>query len=122
MTVSAPGWWTVVLLALAAFRTYRLAARDTITEPIRGAVTYPDEEAVTLDHVPVDRIRVVGEVELPKPLRVYVSTLLRCPWCLGFYSSVGWWLAWSAEPRWTLWIAVPWALSGLLGLAAKLDA
>lgn len=112
---NVPAPWAFALLALAVYRIYRLLARDTLTEPVRAAVSYPDGEAVTLDGVS----RVSSPVERGKPLRVYVSTLLRCPWCVGFYVSSAWWAAWLAWPHATLIIAVPWALSAVTGLVAK---
>lgn len=122
MTLPVPSPWAFVLLALAAYRLYRLGSRDTITEPIRAAVAYGDDEAVSLDDEP--RVEVVGvDREIPKGWRVYLSTLVRCPWCAGFYVSVAVWAAWWAAPRWTMFLAAPWALSAVLGLAKKnLDA
>lgn len=121
--MKAPDWWQFVLLALAAFRVYRLVARDTITAPIREALTYPDDATAPLGERPSETgLAVVGEDEQPKGWRVYLSTLVRCPWCAGFYVSVAWWAAWLAWPSWTLWAAVPWAISAVLALLSKLDA
>lgn len=139
-----PGPSELALLALAAYRVYRLIARDTITEPARAAISYPDDQAVTLDseiHVlppappkPTppgyeahglgffpkgDRITVAPEHLLSKPLRVYVATLIRCPWCMGFYVSVAVWGAWMLWPRAALIGATPWAIAALVGLIAK---
>jgi hypothetical protein len=112
------------MLALAAFRVYRLIARDTITEPFRAAATYPDRGAVALADDPADEgLAVVGDAELPKSWRVYISTLIRCPWCAGFYVSAGWWLLWQAWPHWTMAMSAPWAISAVVALLAKnLDA
>lgn len=132
-----PGPWAFALLALAAFRLYRLAARDTITEPLREAVSYPDETAVTLDGprrvelAESSRLEVVRrEMQtpirpdlFPKPLRVYAATLVRCHWCLGWWTSLAVWGAWLAWPHAALVAAAPWALSAVVGLASKnLDA
>lgn len=126
-----PGPWAFALLALAAFRLYRLAARDTITEPLRDAVSYPDETAVTLDgprrvelaSVKPDRIEVDVAPDLVKPLRVYAATLIRCHWCLGWWTSLAVWGVWLAWPHAALVAAAPWALSAVVGLASKnLDA
>lgn len=124
MTVRIPDAWQFVLLALAAYRIYRLIARDTITEPLRAAISYPDEENVSLDDDPKDRILIKGvDYDLPKGWRVYVATLIRCPWCAGFYVSVGTWLLWDIWPRQVLFAATPWAIAAVLGLAKKnLDA
>jgi hypothetical protein len=121
VSLPVPGWLPLVLLALAAFRIYRLIARDTLTEPIREAITYPDAASVAL--ADDARLEVVGEDEQPKAWRVYLSTLVRCPWCAGFYVSGAWWAAWVVWPRFTLFVAVPWAISAVVALLAKnLDA
>jgi hypothetical protein len=116
-----PDLWQFVLLALAAFRIYRLGARDTITEPVRAAVTYEDDASVSLDDAPDDEgLTVIGlDDDLPMSLRVYASTLIRCPWCAGFYVSAAVWGAWELWPRPTLFLAAPWALSAAVALAAK---
>jgi hypothetical protein len=119
-----PSWWQFVLLALGAYRIYRLAARDTLTEPVRAALTYPDAQAVTLDTAPDDEgLTIVGDYKDAKPLRVYASTLIRCHWCLGFYVSVAAWGLWDLWPRPMLFAMTPWALSATVALISKnLDA
>lgn len=120
MTPRVPDAWAFVLLALAAYRLYRLGAKDTITEPLRAAATYPDDQAVALGDDPADRLEVVGrDAKQPKAWRVYLATLIRCPWCAGFYVSVVVWVAWLLEPRWALWAATPWAISAVVGLVKK---
>lgn len=113
-----PGPWEFVLLALAAYRVFRLVAKDSITEPIRAAASYPDDEAVTLGYDD-EGLVVIGMEEESKPLRVYVATLLRCPWCMGFYVSVAAWGAWLADSRVALFVAAPLAISGAVGLVSK---
>lgn len=122
MTARVPDWWQFAVLALAAYRIYRLGARDTITEPLRAKVSYPDDQAITLDDSPftTPEIEVVGAApEFPKGWRIYLATLIRCPWCAGFYVSATVWIAWVIWPLWTLFLAVPWALSCVLGIAKK---
>lgn len=127
-SLPVPGWLALVLLSLAAFRVYRLVARDTITEPVREAVTYPDDATVELGEKPSEvtihkgGVVVLGPDEQPKTWRVYLSTLIRCPWCAGFYVSVAWWAAWWAWPRPTLFLAAPWAISAVVAMLAKADA
>lgn len=109
-----PAWWPFVLLTLAAYRVWRIAARDSITEKAREAVTgYDDQHAPPLKDA--DR--------RPSAVRVYLSALIRCPWCLGFYVSVAAYGLWWAWPTVTLALATPLAISTLLGLTRKnLDA
>lgn len=96
MTFAVPGWWAFVLLALAVFRIFRLVSEDTILDRPRERV--------------LRRLGEKGEL------------FLVCPWCLGFWLSVGSWLAWLAWPHWTLVTATPFALSATVGLiASRLD-
>lgn len=112
-----PGPWQFVLLTLASYRLFRLEAIDTITAPIRAWLSYPDETAVTLSDEP--RLEVIGEPVRPKPGRVYVATLVRCPWCAGFYVAWIVWGAWLLRPRSALLVATPLAISALIGLIRK---
>lgn len=93
MTFAVPGWWAFVLLALAAFRLFRLIAEDSLLDRPRDALTG----------------RLGEKAEL----------FVVCPWCLGFWITAGWWLAWLVWPHWALVAATPLALSATVGLAAS---
>lgn len=110
-TDRVPSPWEFALLAAAVFRVYRLLARDTITASAREVVTgYDDESAPS----PEDQ---------PANARAWLSTLVRCPWCLGFHLSVEAYVAWRRWPRQTMTVATPLALSAAVALAEKhLDA
>ena len=96
MNWDIPSWYGFVLLALAAYRTWRLIAEDAI----------------------LDRIREPVLRRLPKKLEEGMA----CPFCLGAWIVIGWWLAWTAWHEWTLIVAAPFALSGAVGVfAAHLD-
>jgi hypothetical protein len=84
-------WWPFVLLGLAAYRTWRLLAEDTILDRPRAWVVRSE----------------------------WVSEFLSCCWCAGFWVAVAWWAAWLAWPHETIWAAVPFALSAALGLVAS---
>lgn len=116
MTVSTPSWWTLTLLALAAYRLWRIVAKDTITEPLRAMIGMADDTAFTLSEI----VEFSGE-KMPKSRLVYLTTLVRCPWCVGFYLSVVVWALWDIEPRWATFLAAPLAISAIVGLVAKLD-
>jgi len=92
-------WQEFAVLALAAYRLFRLLAWDTLTRPLRERWFGPDDAEVLAGY----------------------AYLVRCPWCLGAYVSVlvcvGWWIA----PTATLYLAVPAAVSTLVGLLSKLD-
>jgi Protein of unknown function (DUF1360) len=104
-----PDWWQFLLLMLAAYRIYHLLADDTILDRPRKWVlglprSYdPDRESANLY----------------PGYRENVATWLTCPWCAGFWISLGWWAAWLITPKWATVAAVPWALSALVGLIGK---
>lgn len=74
--LSVPDWWEALLLALASWRVFVLLAEDDITERPRRYVT--------------DRVS------------KKFSDFLTCPYCLGFWIAVGWWVAWQLWEHGTL--------------------
>lgn len=87
-----PDWWEAVLLALASWRTFWLAAEDEILAAPRRHVTER-----WLDW-------------------------LSCEYCFGFWVAVAWWGAWLVFPYETLVFAVPWALSaGVIAVSKVLS-
>ncbi len=101
MTWVIPNWYALALLALAAYRLWRLLALDTILDRWRNLL-------IGSGHA--DDVRA----------RWY--EFVTCPYCAGAWITVGWWLAWVAWPHWTLVVAVPCALSALVGLiGSRLD-
>lgn len=91
-----PGWWALLLLALASFRSWRILGVDTVLDPLRDRLVRDGTE-----------------------YRQELDEFLHCPWCLGWWVSVVWWLAWLAFPHATLVVAVPFAISAGVGLVAK---
>lgn len=91
MNWNVPDLWSFVILALAAWRTWRLLADDVILEPLRRRAFHG---------------------------RQGLAVFAECPFCLGFWVSVAWWLAWEAWPHWTLVAATPFALSAVVALIA----
>jgi hypothetical protein len=96
--VSYPSWWEFVLLALAAYRTWKLIAEDTILDRPRNWT-----------------IKQAFKIWGPKG-KDYLETLLECPWCAGFWVSLAWWGAWQAWPHGTLVAAGAMALSAVVGI------
>jgi hypothetical protein len=106
MTFAVPSWLVLSLLALAAFRTYRLIGRDAILDrPRKWAVNLPRDWRED-DTVPDD-------------YREELAMFLECPWCAGFWITLAWWAAWLASHRWAAIVAVPFALSAVVALIEK---
>lgn len=91
--MSVPDVWEATLLALAAYRTWKLAAIDKILDRPR---------AWLLDSRP----RLDGFVA--------------CEACFGFWAAVEWWAAWQAWPKGTLVVATPFALSAAVIVLARI--
>ena len=107
MNPDFPDWWALLLLALAAFRVYRLIGEDTILDrPRRWALRLGNDWQKQGDRV-------------PPGYREKWGVFITCPWCAGFWISLAWWAAWLAWPGWTLWAATPWAISAVVALVAK---
>ncbi len=105
MTPPTPTLLDLIILILAAYRLFRLAAWDTITEPIRWWVTGYD------DH---------GGMRRRRP--DWIGDLWGCPFCLGFWISAALVGAWWWEPGWTLAVALVFAVSaGCALVATRLD-
>ena len=102
-----PAALTLAILALAAFRVWRLLSRDDLPWLVRA------------------RDRLVGaHGGVSEPIRFDRPTLahwLQCAWCSGAAVSLLFAAAWWAEPRWTLYAALPLALSTVVALLARLD-
>jgi len=91
--------WAVVI-GLAAFRIYRIAGVDSITEPIHGRLNASNH-----------------------PVAQWVSELVGCPWCIGFWASVALtfalWRAGRCTRREAVAIAL--AASTVCGVTASVD-
>lgn len=94
-------WWEFTLLALAAFRTFKLLAFD-----------------VVLDR-PRDWLVGRNTWEAKEHYRGKLDDWIHCPWCFGFWISLAWWGAWQAWPHGTIIVAVPLALNAVMALVAK---
>lgn len=86
--MSVPQWYALALLGLAAYRTWKIAAEDKISEGVRK--------------------RYLGR-------RVRIAQFVNCPWCFGFWIALAWWGAWQAWPHGTLVAAAPLAISVVVG-------
>ncbi len=86
-------WWPFILIGLAAYRTWRLLADDTILDRPRAWVVRSER----------------------------VSEFASCCWCLGFWVAVAWWASWELWPHGTVLVSVPIALAAVVGLVASHD-
>lgn len=100
--MSIPNWYELVLLGLAAFRTWKLAADDTILDRPRKWVL-----------ARVQRRYGNGAV-------VYMNEFLECPWCLGFWVATIWWVAFQVWPHGTTIVSTPFAIAAVVGLIGGL--
>jgi hypothetical protein len=98
--VTIPNWYGLVLLGLAAYRTWKLLAEDTILDKPRAWFVYGFR-----------KWRGNGSAG-------YVSEFIACPWCLGFWTALAWWGAWQLWPHGTAVAAIPFAASAIVGLLA----
>jgi len=94
-----PDWWQALLLALAAYRVWRLCAWDEITEPAR--------------------LRLVRYGK--RNYRAKLADFIQCPYCLGFWAAVAWWGSWLAWPHGAMIAAAPFAISTVVGILGRFD-
>ena len=94
--MTVPGWYALLLLGAAAYRTWRLLAEDTILHRSRerGIFLIRKRWGRTADKA---------------------RELIECPWCSGFWIALGWWGGFEMWPHGTVIVAVPLALSALVG-------
>jgi hypothetical protein len=85
-----PAPYELTLLALAAFRLFWLVGEDAIFDRPRNWLSDNGQ-------------------------RDYVELFLTCPWCAGFWISLGVWVAWLGLDDWAVMVAVPFAISALVG-------
>ncbi len=101
-----PAPLTALLLALAAFRTYRLIAHDDLSPLVTA------------------RNWAVGAqfhgARKPTFARPVLADWLVCAWCSGAWYSVVWYGAWLLWPHGVLYGAAPMALSALVGITQSL--
>lgn len=103
-----PDWWAVTLLAIAAFRVWRLIAEDDILDRPRRYVTRLGS-----------KWKKEGD-PLPAGYRIKLADFLSCPYCAGWWVGLAWVGAWWAWPHGTLIAATPFAVSALLVAAERL--
>ncbi len=106
--MSIPGWFPFILLALAAFRTWRLLGEDDILNRPRRYVTGLPQDWKDGDAI-------------PKGYREWLVDFIECPYCSGAWMAFAWWGAWEIWPHGATVVAVPLALSALLPIAYRVS-
>jgi hypothetical protein len=141
-----PSPFIALVIALAAYRLTRLAGWDDFPlaarirawaigerwiEPPSGKqyATLDDaaraiarwEDAGGADEVGLPGKQPPSEVEGVRPAydRPTLAHLVHCPYCIGFYLSAGTYTFWLWQPHWSMFVLMPFALSGVVGLIAK---
>lgn len=89
-----------MLIGVAGYRVWRLLAEDTILDRLRRALLHLGDWQE-------------GE-PAPEGYRAKVGEFVSCPWCMGFWIVLAWWLAWTIWPHGAVVVAVPWALSAVV--------
>lgn len=124
----------LIVLAMLSFRLTRLVGWDEITIAPRSWASGLSDHEYTILAKYIDGIQKGGndpwDERLPEEARVttptkkrwYVAKFLHCPWCVGFWISLGvslgayeWWLEISFGTA----IMLAFALSAIVGLTAK---
>jgi hypothetical protein len=105
--MKVPDWWAALLLALAAFRVWRLVAKDDVLDrPRRWLLRLGNEWQGQSDPI-------------PRGYRSGLADFLTCPWCLGFWIVVAEWVLWQVWPHATLVVAAPLAVMAVAALVAS---
>jgi Protein of unknown function (DUF1360) len=115
-----PSPWVAAVLALAVFRTVRLAGWDTFPPLVafRGWLTGREGVAVGSQN---DLMGLTGTPAASghRYRRPALAELLGCAYCSGLWLSGIAYCCWLLEPVWTLYAAAPLALSAAAGTAAR---
>lgn len=98
--MKVPGWYELVLLALASYRVWRLLAEDTVLDRPRAWV-------VGLSGWQAGQ-------RTPVTYRESLAEFLTCSSCFGFWVSVVWFASFQLWEHGTIVASVPFAISALL--------
>jgi len=115
-----PGWLHFFILALACFRATRITGWDDFP-PVAKARAWVVGEKVATAGSMAARHRLTNE-QVGVAYTYRWPTLahgLSCAFCAGAWWSAVFYAAWLEEPRYTMYVAVPLALSSFVGLTAR---
>lgn len=90
--MTVPGWFELVVISLAAFRTWHLLAEDTILDgPRRWVLRLGDWR-------PADK---GPDPPAPDGYREKLALFISCPWCAGNWILIAWGVAFELWPHGT---------------------
>ena len=116
-----PGPWIGVVLALAVFRVTRLIGWDDFPPIVRarnwvtGAKAGTRSTSNTAMGLTGDQPEVTWRYKRP-----LLAEAISCAYCSGAWYSLAAYLAWVFFPTETLYVAAPFALSGAVGITARM--
>lgn len=105
--VTLPTWYPVILIGIAAWRTFNLLAYDKILDQPRNWLLrlprkWQDGDAI------------------PKKYRLKWALFITCPYCAGFWISLGWFGASQINLYWTTIATIPFVLNTVVIALAKI--
>lgn len=106
--MTIPNWYSLLLVGIAAWRTFQLLAYDDI-------LNRPRRWALRLDPNWEEEGDPVGD-----KYRVKWAIFITCPYCAGFWISVGWFIALQVSLYWTVIAALPFVLNTIVVAGSKL--
>ena len=119
--IMIPSPWIGVVLALATFRVVRLIGWDDFPPFVRARnwVTGAKAGTRSTSNSALGVTREQPEVtwRYKRPL---LADMISCAYCFGFWVSLVAYIAWRFAPTETLYIAAPFALSGAVGITARM--
>lgn len=104
--MTVPTWFELVVLALAAFRVWRLLGKDVILDrPRRWLVGLGDWRE--------------GD-PVPAGYREWIVELIECPRCLGTWVALAFFVAFELWPHGTMIVASACAIAALVAIAGTM--
>jgi hypothetical protein len=100
--MNVPDWFSLIILALAAWRSFQLLAFDDI-------LNRPRRWLLKLDPNWEEEGDEVGD-----EYRLKWALFITCPYCAGFWISLVWFAAWQVSEFWTEIVALPFVINALL--------
>lgn len=96
-----PPLYELVLLGVAAWRSFQLLAFDDI-------LNRPRRWVLRLD----PNWQQDGD-EVGDEYRLKWALFITCPYCAGFWIAIAWFVAWQITPFWTIIVTIPFVLNAI---------